>query len=75
MRACGKAWAGERRSRKNSITGGEADTRIGARIEIGMRSQEPFLFGLRRMAEAVHIMVAVAFRVSDADQRAEREIC
>ena len=45
-----------------------------AGIEIGMRGEERVCFVRRRIAKAVDIMMAVAFGMGDADQRAEREI-
>ena len=43
-------------------------------VEIGMRGHEGLRFRGRRLAKAVDIVMAVAFGMGDADERAEREI-
>lgn len=43
-------------------------------VEIGMPGKETFGLRGRRIAEAVDIMVAIAFGMGDAEQRAQRQI-
>ena len=45
-----------------------------ADIEIGMRERESLRFSGRRLAKSVDIVMAVALRMGDADEGAEREI-
>src|SRR5215470_10903204 len=69
-----KARSMKRSRQEIAVVNGEPDAPPGISIEIGMRGREGLGFSGRRFAEAVDIVMAVAFGVGDADEGPERKV-
>src|SRR5689334_25387404 len=74
MDGAGKAGRGERSREEIAVMDGEADLAAADLVEIGMAAKEAVRFRRRRLAKAVNVMVAVAFGMRNAEQRAQCEI-
>src|ERR1700722_4829119 len=74
MNAGRKARRSQRPRQEVAVMNGEPNSIAGTLIEIGMRSKESIRLVGWRIAKTIDIVMAVAFRVGDADQRPKREI-
>src|SRR5213595_3890520 len=74
MRGARKTRRRQRSRQEIALVNREPDAVSVADIEIGMNRQKRLRLGGRRIAEAVHVMVAVSLGMADADQCAKREV-
>src|SRR6266550_2503875 len=74
MHGCREARRRQRLRQEITVMDGEANLAAVAGVEARMRAQEGLRLGRRRVGKSVDIVMAVALSVTDADQRAEREV-
>ncbi len=72
--AAGIADTAERTDRQAALVDANAHRAVAGFVQIGVRGEESLLLRRRQVGHAVHVVVAVAFDVPDAQQRHQRQV-